>query len=137
MSEETFTAILVDDEHTMRVLLTKLLRQCGCTVVGRGENGKDALELLSIKKPDLLFLDINMPKLNGMELLEQIDKEDISAEICMISADAFSDNVKRAVELGVSGFIVKPLTLQRIESFINRAKEKIRARRSQQASSES
>ncbi len=131
MNNEIFTAVIVDDEQTMRELLTKLLRQCGCTVIGRGENGKEALELLKNKNPDLLFLDINMPKLNGMELLEQIDRDEYAAEICMISADAFSDNVKKAVSLGVSGFIVKPLTLQRVEDYINRAKDKIRTRRSQ------
>lgn len=133
---ETFSAVIVDDEQTMRELLTKLLRHCGCTVIGRGENGREALQLLENKEPDLLFLDINMPKLNGMELLEKIDKEKVSAEICMISADAFSDNVKKAVKLGVSGFIVKPLTQQRIENFVNQAKEKIRKRRAQRSSGE-
>ncbi len=128
--ENLLTAIIIDDEQTMQVLLSKLLKQCDCKVVGRADNGKEGVKLFQTRKPDLVFLDINMPKQDGMETLEKIHEEDANATVCMVSADAYTDNVKKAVSLGVKGFIVKPLTIRRVEDFIAR----IRAERAASAS---
>lgn len=128
------TVMIVDDEQTMRSLLIKLLRQCGCEVIGQAEDGKSAYSLFLDKRPNILFLDINMPKLNGIELLEKIREEDKEVHICMVSADAFTDVVKKAAGLGISGFIVKPLTIHRIEAFINRTRKAMAAAKTADAS---
>ncbi len=124
MSEQELTALIVDDEQTMRSLLAKLLHQCGCSVIGHADNGKDGYQQFTAREPDIVFLDINMPRQNGMELLEKIRAENSDVHICMVSADAFAENVKRAAELGVDGFVVKPVTLERIEKVIQRIRLK-------------
>jgi YesN/AraC family two-component response regulator len=120
--DHQLTAIVIDDETTMQVLLSKLLKQCGCRVVGRAGNGRDGLELFLSKRPDITFMDINMPRQDGMETLEKMRQECPDARICMVSADAFSTNVKKAVALGAAGFIVKPLTIRRVEDFVARVR---------------
>lgn len=126
--DHTLRVLIVDDERTMQVLLSKLVQQCGCRVVARADNGKAGLQLFKEKLPDIVFLDINMPKMDGMELLENIREESSDVQICMVSADAYSDSVKKAITLGISGFIVKPLTISRVETVINKIRGELQAR---------
>ncbi|MBT7308933.1 MAG: response regulator, partial [Gammaproteobacteria bacterium] len=70
----------------MRSLLGDLLRQEGCRVIAKAANGIEAYELYTSKKPDLVFLDINMPEENGIEALKKIRAEDHDVFICMVSA---------------------------------------------------
>ena len=114
----TPTVLIADDEQTMRSLLGDLLRQEGCRVIAKAANGIEAYELYTSKKPDLVFLDINMPEENGIEALKKIRAEDHDVFICMVSADAYPETVKAAVAEGVSGFIVKPLCQSRIHDVV-------------------
>lgn len=74
----SYSAIIVDDERKLReVLKIKLTQFCtDLHIVGAAENAKDAFEMIKIKKPDLVFLDISMPGESGFELLNRFDNID-------------------------------------------------------------
>ena len=110
--------LIADDEQTMRTLLADLLRQEGCKVIARAANGVEAFEFYKSKKPDMIFLDINMPEEDGIDVLKRIREEDKETFICMVSADAYPETVREAVTLGVSGFVVKPLSQSRIHDIV-------------------
>ncbi len=119
-SADFFTprVLIADDEQTMRSLLSDLLRQEGCNVVAKAENGLMAFEFYKSKSPDMIFLDINMPEEDGIDVLKRIREEDKEVFICMVSADAYPATVKEAVTQGVSGFVVKPLSQSRIHDVV-------------------
>ena len=115
---DTPRVLIADDEQTMRTLLADLLRQEGCKVVARAVNGIEAFEFYKSKKPDIIFLDINMPEEDGIDTLKRIREEDKETFVCMVSADAYPETVKRAVSQGVSGFVVKPLSQSRVHDVV-------------------
>ena len=103
------SAVVVDDDSMMREMLKLILRSDAYTVIGEASNGKDAIALCERLSPDLLLLDINMPKMDGLQALEEIRKLCPSVKVVMVSADATMDRVSEAVQKGAVGFVVKPL----------------------------
>lgn len=104
------TVLIADDEKPMRMFLAGLLQQEDCKVVGMGADGHEAWKLFEQHRPDITLLDINMPKMNGLDTLRKIREIDQDAFVCMISADTFPEVIREVASLGVGGFIVKPLT---------------------------
>lgn len=102
--------LIADDESITRYLLRTLLRQNDIDVVGEATNGVDALELCTKLLPDVLILDINMPKMNGFEALKGIRSAHPDVAVIMISSDATLRNVEEARTYGINNFIVKPFT---------------------------
>lgn len=101
-------ALIADDESITRFLLRTLLRNQNINVVGETTNGIDTLDLCNTLHPDILFLDINMPKMDGFETLKNIRSANRSLIIIMISSNATLNNVEEAKSYDVNGFIVKP-----------------------------
>ncbi|AKN30857.1 histidine kinase [Clostridium carboxidivorans P7] len=100
--------LIVDDAMFMRVALKTMLEKNGYEVVGEAENGADAISKYSILKPDIVTMDITMPKMDGVEALTEIKKQDPNCKIVMISALGQESWVKKAIIIGAKGFIVKP-----------------------------
>jgi two-component system response regulator VanR len=96
------------------MFLVGLLRHENCKVVAVGSDGQDAWRLYQQHKPDVTLLDINMPKMNGVETLRKIREQDKDSFVCMISADTFPEVIREVAGLGVAGFIVKPLTQNKL-----------------------
>ena len=114
------TIVIADDDMIMRDLLKVVLRSELYQVIGEAENGKDAITKCETLKPDLLLLDINMPKMDGFQALEEILKLAPAPIVLMMSGDATMDNVSSAIKKGAAGFVVKPLNaasvLDRVEA---------------------
>jgi two-component system chemotaxis response regulator CheY len=108
------SALVVDDDGMMREMLKLILRSDAYTVVGEAANGQDAIALCEKLSPDLVLLDINMPKMDGLLALEEIRKVAPSSKVIMVSADATMDKVSEAVQKGAVGFVVKPLNSARV-----------------------
>ncbi|MDC2888258.1 response regulator [Psychrosphaera algicola] len=70
--------------------------------------------------PDIIFLDIELPKSNGQQILKEMRLIKPNAFVVMVSAHSSADNVKTSIELGASGFVVKPFTSQKIRSVLKR-----------------
>lgn len=103
-------ALVADDDGITRQLLRTLLRQSYIEVVGEATNGLEALELCSKLLPDVLILDINMPRMNGFEALKSIRSTHPEISVIMMSSDATQSNVEEARTYGIDKFIVKPFT---------------------------
>jgi len=114
------TVVVIDDESMMRQMLTLILTSGGYQVVGEAINGQDGIALCEKLKPDLVLLDINMPKMNGLLALEFIREQNPATKVIMVSVESKQVKVAEAIKRGASGFVVKPLNpasvLDRIES---------------------
>lgn len=100
--------LVVDDASFMRLSLKTMLDRNGFEVVGEAENGLKAIEMYKILNPDIVTMDITMPKMEGIEALAEILKFAPHANIIIVSAIGQETKVRQAILLGAKGFIVKP-----------------------------
>ena len=100
--------MMADDHGLMREGIKQLLEFDGqIEVVGEVGDGDECLLKLPIVKPEILLLDINMPKKNGIEVLQEIKKRGIPVKVIVLTVHNEIDYLLRAVDLGVSGYILK------------------------------
>lgn len=111
-------AVIADDDLTTRYSLRLLLREHGIQVVAEAGDGDKAVELCDSNLPDLIFLDINMPKLDGLQVAETIRRRIPEIGIIMVSAVPTMDNVQKALQAGINGFIVKPFSAVKVMEVI-------------------
>lgn len=108
----TLQFLVVDDFSTMRRIICNLLKEAGFTDAAEAEDGAIALQKLRSKKYDFVVCDINMPNMNGFELLEA-SKADAALKhipFLMVTAEARKEDIVLAAQKGASGYIVKPFT---------------------------
>jgi DNA-binding NtrC family response regulator len=113
--------LITDDERAIRRALREILEFEGYQIE-EAENGMDALKLLREQSFDLVFCDIKMPQLDGLELLSKIKEEGIKSLIIMISGHGTVETAVQAIKNGAFDFIEKPLDLNRILVTIRNAK---------------
>jgi two-component system LytT family response regulator len=117
------TAIIVDDEPLARSNLTVLLREDPqIEIIGETGSGVDAPSLIRTAKPDLVFLDVQMPECDGFDVLELLGSEIPPAVIFVTAYDQYA---LRAFEAGALDYLLKPFDNTRFELALNRAKQKI------------
>src|SRR3989338_3354362 len=97
--EPTITAIVIDDDLDTVELFCEHLELKGIQVIGKGYDGKDAVELYQKMRPDIVFLDIMMPHYNGFYAAEEIQKVEPNAKIIMVTADLTLDTAHKLEEL--------------------------------------
>lgn len=118
------SVVVVDDDGMMREMLKLILRNEDYPVIGEASNGQDAIALCARLKPGLVLLDINMPKMDGLQALREICRASPATIVLMVSAEATMGKVSEAIEKGASGFVVKPLNqasvLDRIAAALKR-----------------
>ena len=120
-SASILTAIIVDDETLAReVVREHLAAYTGITIVAECGNGFDAVKAVAELKPDILFLDIQMPKLNGFELLELIDHE-----CAIIFITAYDQYALKAFEVHAVDYLLKPFSKERFEKALELAKQRL------------
>ena len=125
MEDENKPSILiVDDDYMIREIIKVFLDKAGYRIAGEADNGDDAVKQYITHTPDLVLLDINMPKLDGIETLKNIQKINPYAKVLMVSAEATLNKVKQAMEYGASGFLVKPITYSAIHEKIEKCFKK-------------
>jgi two-component system chemotaxis response regulator CheY len=108
----SFNLLIVDDSSSMRSVVKKIVGLSGIDVnqLLEADNGRRALEVLGGDWVDAVILDINMPEMNGLELLKKMGEDTLmkSIPVVMISTEASEVHIKTAFELGAKGFIRKP-----------------------------
>jgi len=114
------TVLLADDESIVRRLIRIMLIDLNCDVVEEASNGMDAIEKYKTLRPDLAFIDINMPDIDGLAVLEAILAHDNHAFAVIVSADSTMENVRKAIQNGAQGFIVKPFTPKKFQDILNK-----------------
>jgi two-component system chemotaxis response regulator CheY len=108
----SFNVLIVDDSNAMRAVIKKIIAMSGfkmdqCLNAG---NGREALEALAHEWVDVIISDINMPEMNGLELLARLKRDDLYREIpvIMISTEGSDERMREAMTCGAQGFIKKP-----------------------------
>lgn len=124
MQETNIRILVIDDDHLMRTLIVALVRREGYDNVEAAKSGLEGLKKFLVLKPQIVFLDIEMPELNGIETLRAIKEYGITTQVVMVSATATADRVQSAKEGGASGFIVKPPSQKRIGDAIKSCLER-------------
>jgi two-component system, LytTR family, response regulator len=111
--------IIVDDEDLARALLREYLAEIpDCEVVAECANGFDAVKAITELEPDLVFLDIQMPKLSGFEVLELLDRAPV-----IIFATAFDEYALKAFDVHAADYLLKPYSKERFAEAVQHARE--------------
>jgi DNA-binding NarL/FixJ family response regulator len=112
------TAVIADDNSSIRLLLKGLLNELGLNVVGQATNGEEAIRSAKTFQPTVLFLDVNMPILGGLEALPKIVEASPNTAVVMVTGDTSRSIVQRAAGLGARGYVVKPVRPAYVENFL-------------------
>ncbi|MBP5995078.1 MAG: sigma-54-dependent Fis family transcriptional regulator [Crocinitomicaceae bacterium] len=115
--------LIIDDERAIRRALKEILEYENCQVL-EAENGKEGLEMIRSNSLDVIFCDIKMPLVDGMELLEQVQGEGNEVPIVMISGHGTLETAVQAIKIGAFDFIEKPLDLNRILVILRNVKDR-------------
>ena len=122
-SKPKVSVLVADDEKNLVNVLKEELASAGFEVF-TAYNGRDAIKLLEGKKFDVCLLDINMPFMNGVEVLRLASQQEVATEFIVLTADATVSTVIEAMKLGAYDYVVKPCALERIIFLVNKANEK-------------
>ena len=119
--------LVVDDFSTMRRIVRGLLKEMGCNNVDEAEDGVAALRMLGAQRYDFVVSDINMPNMNGFELLKSIKADESlrGLPVLMVTAEARKEDIVQAAQSGAAGYIVKPFTKATLEEKIQKIIQKL------------
>ena len=113
--------LIVDDEDLARQVIREMLTSHPeIEIVGEAANGFEAVRMVSELKPDLMFLDVQMPKLDGFEVLELVGDD-----VAIIFATAHDEHALRAFEVHAVDYLLKPFRSERFETALERANQRI------------
>ncbi|MFC2140429.1 response regulator [Candidatus Auribacterota bacterium] len=115
--------LLVDDEPQMRMLLKDILMVAGYRIAGEAGDGTEAIDKYEELQPDLVLMDVLMPKLNGLQAAKLLLETHPQAIIVMLTALQKKEVVVQALKFGVAGFVVKPFISHKLLSAIKKALE--------------
>lgn len=121
------SAIIADDEILSIKMMENILdwESLGIRIVGTAQNGLEALNLCHLNDPNIIITDIQMPNLNGLEFIKKARVTNPEAEFVLISAYADFDYVKKAIELGCTNYILKPIDELELEQTLKKIIAKI------------
>lgn len=125
-----YKVLIAEDEDIIRkgILFTFPWSEMDCCVVGEARNGQEGIDAIKNMRPDIVIADINMPIIDGLEMIKNtINKYEYSAII--LSGYSEFEYAKEAIEYGVIGYLLKPLQEEEMKEAINRAKKEIEAKK--------
>ncbi|MFZ6756866.1 response regulator [Undibacterium sp. Ji50W] len=114
MDKKNVTILLVDDNDVTREVLRVILRSEGYDVVGEAADGSTGLEMAVKLKPQLIMLDVVMPKISGIEILPRLKELVPNARVLMVTANKDQATIAEAVKTGIHGYILKPFNAQKV-----------------------
>lgn len=119
MSDEKAKILVIDDEHSVRWAFEKALQKANYEVA-LADNGLKGLNLYHEFKPDLIFVDIRMPEMDGLQLLEKVMEDDPSALVIVMTAYSDMETTVNAMKLGAYDFLAKPFNIDECLNLISR-----------------
>ncbi|WP_425448345.1 ANTAR domain-containing response regulator [Dethiothermospora halolimnae] len=121
------TIVIAEDEPITRMDICEILEEAGYKVVGKASDGFDAIELCRKFNPDLVLMDIKMPLLNGLKATKVIKEENLAKCVVLLTAYSTKEFIESAKQMGVMGYVVKPINertlLPSIEVAISKSEE--------------
>ena len=128
-ASEEIRVLLADDEPGMRMILRKMIsRVDGFTLVGEATNGAELMEMYRALKPQVIFLDVDMPVMNGVECANRIEDEDPSC--ILIFATGHEEYRRDAFDVYAFDYLVKPFRVERVTETLGRIRERMTALKS-------
>jgi len=112
--------LIVDDQELIRAFLGTILHEDGYNVVAQVSNGEEALKFCTSRCPDVVCLDIDMPRMNGLQTLGKIREQYPVLPVIMITGDATQESVKEAIEKGANDYIIKPFNARKVLETVSR-----------------
>jgi len=106
--------LVVDDTAFMRLMLKNILIQNGCNIIGEASDGDEAIRKCQELEPDVVFMDITMPNVDGITATKEILEDNPEMKIIICTAMGQKSMVLEALELGAVDFIVKPFEADRV-----------------------
>ena len=127
------SVLIVDDNDMTRETLRVILRHDGYNVVGEAMDGDGALEMATRLNPDIILLDVVMPKVSGIEALKSIRMVMQDVQVLMVTANKDQETIAEVVKSGISGYIIKPFNAKKVLDTVQTVALKVRAARSGKA----
>jgi CheY-like chemotaxis protein len=126
-----YRLLVVDDSQMMISMYKNVLAKCADCAVVTARNGKEALEVIAQGEPNLIFLDINMPVMDGLECLARLRLKGITPRVpvVMVTTEGKPDDVKRALDGGASEYLRKPFRREDLLAIVARVLGPARERR--------
>lgn len=126
MTRESIRVVIADDEPPARDRIRELLdERSGFEVVAECGTGQETVETVRSVRPDLLFLDVQMPRMTGLEVVEALERHEIPATVFVTAYDAYA---VRAFEVHALDYLLKPFDDRRFDESLRRARARIRSR---------
>ncbi|CDZ23225.1 AraC family transcriptional regulator [[Clostridium] cellulosi] len=129
---EKIKLIIVDDEYLERNLLKNCIEwdKLDIEIVGEASNADEALKLIEQNRPDIIFTDINMPVMNGLKFSKMVKEKYPEIKIVVVTGFDDFQNAQKSIKMGISDFIVKPISDDEVYKSVLKLKEQIEKRRS-------
>ncbi len=126
-----YKVLIVDDEEIIVTGISRLLPwgSYGCEVAASAANGREALEMLPGLRPDIMFTDIKMPKMDGLSLIAALRSEYPDMQITILSGYPEFEYVQKAMRLGVCSYVLKPSKMDELEEALATMVERLNAER--------
>lgn len=115
--------VIAEDESILRHLLSTLLKSLDYEVVAEASDGRNAIEMVKVHKPDIVCLDINMPEMGGLDALASIKTLNSDVIAIMVTGSSESSEVQQAIRNGADGYLLKPFSAIKLHSAIQKAKQ--------------
>jgi two-component system chemotaxis response regulator CheY len=116
---ENFRFLVVDDSEFARRNMKKILTAVGGEAAGFATNGREAIDQYMKLRPDVVFMDITMPEMEGVEAVQTIMDRDASAKIVMVSSNGYQELIKEALDSGAKHFLTKPVEPTQVASVVD------------------
>jgi two-component system response regulator YesN len=129
MTERRFSFAIAEDEEKMRDYLARKVAELDprFECVGKAADGEEAIELVECRMPDLLVTDIKMPVLSGLELVERVRRTNPDIRIVIVSGYSEFEYARRAIELGVDEYVLKPVDVESLREILRRVRIRLEA----------
>jgi len=113
------TILIVDDSETIRQSVAGALENAGFHVV-QARDGLEGIERIHSEKPAMVILDVNMPRLNGLDMLERLDLKSLELPVLLLTTEVQPSMIARAKQAGARGWMVKPVKLDQLVEAIKK-----------------
>ena len=118
-NKKDLKVLVVDDSITVREMMKQQLKENGIQQIKEAKNGKEAVQVFQAFRPELVFLDINMPEMNGVEVLSKVREIDPKANVIMLSSLGTKEKISETLEKGAKNFLMKPIENENLERILN------------------